>query len=340
MQLIRRIVVLPTLLLAICLAAPCLADEIVPVYPCRMLDTRNTTTGYLSPGTTLDFAVRAAPLSPAPGQGGQSGCSVPYNATGAVLHLVAIQPSGNGHVLMWPHGTPQPVASVLNVTALQTESTSTVALFAANGPAMDISVKNVGFSTYWVVDLVGYTVPSTATLVGHAIGTLSGGVLVVQTAGGISVKVFAPSSMPSFHDAWGAMIAEVVGSCVHIDGLWYPASSTVEYNTVEARGLPISVAGYCGPGESEDAPPSGRGATTTFQGAILTSQVIGSEAVVWEINGEVLPTVCTEPYIDPTECGSQPVTMTVCGTAHIATWVGGPHAAGPHLFINSLEACP
>lgn len=228
--------------------APAAADEIVPMYPCRLLDTRNTAVGYLPPGSVLNFAVRAAPTSPAPAQGGQAGCSVPYNATGAVLHLIAIQPSGNGHALMWPYGTPQPVASVLNVTVLQTESTATVALLGANGPAMDVSLRNIGFLTYWVVDLVAYTVPSTATLVGQAVGTLFGGtVLVIETVDGNTVKVFASDAHAGFKVSWLASLPDALDRCVHIDGKWLHGSSTIEYDTVEAKGLPIVVDGYCGP---------------------------------------------------------------------------------------------
>lgn len=234
--------------LVLCSPTAANADETVPMKPCRVMDTRLTGVGYLPPGSQLDFAVRTAPTAPGPTQGGQSGCGVPYNATAVSLHITAVQPSNNGHVHLWAFGDPQPTISVLNVTIALTENGATFAMMAANGPSMDLSIKNVGFSTYWVIDVTGYTVPSTATLVGQATGILFGNVLTVETAGGVTIKVFAPDSMPLFKASWTSTIPDVVGQCVHVDGLWFHATSTIEYNTVEARGLPIAVPGYCGPG--------------------------------------------------------------------------------------------
>lgn len=238
------------LLFVFCFLAPHFisADEIVPMVPCRVVDTRNTV-GYLPPGTQFDFSVRNAPSSPGPAQGGQAGCGIPYNSTAAVLNIIAVSPSNNGWANLWAFGSPIPLASVLNVTIAQTENVGTLAMLAPNGSAKDLSLRNAAFATYWVIDIVGYAVPSTATLVGQATGILFGNVLTVQVSSGLTVKAFAPDSMPSFKTSWTATLPSVVGKCVHVDGLWFNAATTLEYDTVEARGLPIAIEGYCGPGE-------------------------------------------------------------------------------------------
>lgn len=244
-------VMLKKLALVLCLLAaalPARADEMVPIQPCRVLDTRNTAVGYLAAGTVLDFAVRTAPAAPGPSQGGQSGCGIPYNATAVQLNIVAVQPNSAGHAILWPYGTAQPITSVLNVSALTTENTGTFGLLAPTGATKDLSFRPIGFATFVVVDITGYAVPSTATLVGQATGILFGTTLVVETAGGVSVKVFAPDSLPTFKASWLSAIGAAVDNCVHIDGLWHYATSTIEYNTVEARSLPLVMPGYCGPG--------------------------------------------------------------------------------------------
>lgn len=242
---------LATLLLSFVNPAVTLADEIITINPCRVVDTRNTSAGYLSPGTTLNFSVRTAPNNPGAPQGGESNCGVPYNSTSVVLSVVAVSPSSNGHANLWAFGQSMPLASILNVTTLETENVGTFGLLSSTGSSADLSLRNSGFSTYWVIDILGYTVPSTATLVGQAIGvTFSGTTLIVKTAGGLSVKVFAPDSMSTFKASWMSVIDDAVDNCVHIDGLWHHATSTIEYDTVEARSLPIVMAGYCGPDES------------------------------------------------------------------------------------------
>lgn len=236
---------------AIVSSMPATADEIVSIAPCRVVDTR-LVGGYLPPNTQFDFAVRNAPSPPGGSQGGEVGCGIPYNATAVVLAVTAVTPSNNGHAYLWGYGTAQPATSTINVTVSQTENTGTFAMMAPNGPTMDLSIKNSGFSTYWVIDVLGYAVPSTATLVGQAVGILFGNVLVVQTPDNHTVKVFVPTVYPGLRASFIASIPAVVGQCVHIDGDWFNASSTVEYDTISARLLPLAIQGYCGPGEPDE----------------------------------------------------------------------------------------
>jgi hypothetical protein len=71
----------------------------------------------LDPGVPRSFVVAGTERFEA--QGGKAGgCGVPLGpATAVVINLVAVSPSGNGHLRAWAHAYPSPappMASVLN----------------------------------------------------------------------------------------------------------------------------------------------------------------------------------------------------------------------------------
>lgn len=81
--------------------------------------------------------------------------------------------------------------------------------------------------------------------------------------------------------------------------------------------------------------------TKDFQGTVLEITAnLFPDAIVWKLAGERLPVVCFAPWINPNDCGVQPISDEVCGTAHLEHYAAGPYAAGPHLVVDSLEACP
>jgi len=226
-----------------------LAEEIVPLPPCRVLDTRNVSLGYRLAGTTMDFAVRNGPSSPGAAQGGEAGCGIPYNATAVFLNIVAIAPAGTGHALIWANGATQPTASALNVVSGETTNGAVLAALQPYGPATDLKLKNVLFNSYWVIDVMGYTEPSHAALVGQGVGTLYGTTLVIETLDGAQIRATVPDrpQLADFRDSWIASIAGGVGECVLVEGLWFDDGTTVSLDTFEARSLPIITEGYCGP---------------------------------------------------------------------------------------------
>ena len=150
----KRGILLAAALLA---AAPVIADEIIPIPPCRVVDTRNPPIGFQVQGSTIDFGVRNDPDSPGPGQGGQANCGIPYNATGVFLNIIAIGPTATGWANLWPHGATEPTSSVLNVVANETVNVATLARLLPYGPATDLKLKNLGFGTHWAIDILGYT---------------------------------------------------------------------------------------------------------------------------------------------------------------------------------------
>lgn len=230
--------------------SPLYADEFVPTSPCRIVDTRNTSALPILAGVRLDFKVRnyyasGNLVSPGSGQGGSSGCGIPTTATSVFLSVVAINPSANGHITLWAFGTTQPISSSMNVSAGETENNGLFGLIGTG--AYDLSLKAAFLAAHYVVDVSGYTIPSLATLVGQATGTLSGEVLVIRTAGDKDVKVYAPNSLSGFKQSWKFKIEDAVDRCTRIDGYWTDGNTSGEGGLFEARSLPFTAEGYCGP---------------------------------------------------------------------------------------------
>jgi hypothetical protein len=133
-----------------------------PVTPCRAFDTR-TAGGALGPGG-LPRSFVVAGTDGFEAQGGKAGgCGVPLGpATAVVLNLVAVDPSGMGHLRAWPaDGSPlvPPMASVLNfgnVSGLNALANGIVLPICAGPCASDLWIQAYGSSTHVVGDVLGY----------------------------------------------------------------------------------------------------------------------------------------------------------------------------------------
>lgn len=238
------------LLLACTYDSPAFADEFVPITPCRVLDTRNTQVNPIPAGTQFDFKVRnyyqsGFLVSPGLAQGGVGDCGIPTTATSVFLSVVPVNPSANGHITLWAHGTTQPTSSSMNVSAGETENDGFFGLIGTG--AYDLSLKAAFLAAHYVIDISGYTMPSLATLVGQATGVIGGDVLVIHTAGDKHVKVYAPSTLSGFKQSWKFKIGDAVDKCTHIDGYWTDGNTSGEEGLFEARSLPFTAEGYCGP---------------------------------------------------------------------------------------------
>ncbi len=83
------------------------ADQVVPVVPLRLLDTRSgvgAPAAKVVPGGTVELTVT----------GGTTG--VPADAAAVALNVTVTEADGNGFVTVWPCGSDRPLASNLNVT--------------------------------------------------------------------------------------------------------------------------------------------------------------------------------------------------------------------------------
>jgi hypothetical protein len=115
------------------------------VQPCRVFDTRFASPAtQLSPGVPRAFHVVGSASNFA-GQGGSAGgCSIPGYAGGApralavALNVVAVGPTGPGHLRAWPSDRGAPTASVLNYA-----SAAATGLNIANGIVLPLSQDGV-----------------------------------------------------------------------------------------------------------------------------------------------------------------------------------------------------
>lgn len=129
-------------------------SEIHPLStPCRILDTRNTSVGYLPGGQRLNFQIRSDGFGqPALSQGGQSSCQIPDTAEGVVFNLTAISPSATGHAVVWPFDVPQPLAAAMVFAVVENTSNLVSVRLAPFGSSQEVSLA-ASASAYWVVDV-------------------------------------------------------------------------------------------------------------------------------------------------------------------------------------------
>lgn len=142
-----------------------LGDEVnlvfMPITPCRIGDSRESSAGILQQNVARAYKNWAAP-----GQGGTSGCNasaspglVAGTPSALALTITATQAAREGHISLTPHGVTG-VSSVLNVPPGVNIANTTVVKSAGGGsgtydfditPAMPVHV---------VVDLLGFYAPS------------------------------------------------------------------------------------------------------------------------------------------------------------------------------------
>ena len=127
---------------------------------CRSVDTRNAG-GPLADGQTRTFQVGGDRVE-FPGQGtvNPTGCGIPARAAAVEVSLTAVSPTGTGFTRPGPAGGIA-AATFLNYTAVGgITNTGTIPL--SLGGATDLSVTNLGGSTGYIVDVLGYYEPPAA----------------------------------------------------------------------------------------------------------------------------------------------------------------------------------
>jgi hypothetical protein len=127
--------------------------SLIPVTPCRILDTRN------SPGSALELAPQG-PATSAPFSGtlavnvSGSSCGIPASAQAYVLNATVIPQTTLGYLTMWPNGTSQPLTSTLN--ALDGSIMSNMAIVSTNNGSINVFAPN---PTQLVLDIYAYLAP-------------------------------------------------------------------------------------------------------------------------------------------------------------------------------------
>jgi len=136
-----------------------------PVTPCRVFDTRSSTTGILVADTQRNFLVAGTDAGFATQGGNSGGCGIPFGpATSVIINFAAVAPTGNGTLRAWAVASPQPAAPL---AAVMNFSTNVWAL--GNGVAVpicdpaatscvagDLRLQADTGSVHVVGDVVGY----------------------------------------------------------------------------------------------------------------------------------------------------------------------------------------
>jgi hypothetical protein len=132
----------------------------VPVPPCRVVDSRIgfRMNGPLTPGAPQSVTFRG--VCGIPGLTDDGGSEV-NQATALALNVVAVSPSGVGHVTAWPANQPAPFASILNYSPGQSLANGVIVPMCdqelvAPCAAGDISFSSAVSPTHLVVDVTGY----------------------------------------------------------------------------------------------------------------------------------------------------------------------------------------
>jgi hypothetical protein len=135
-----------------------------PVTPCRVFDTRSSTTGILVGDTQRNFYVSGA--IGFTDQGGTSGgCGIPLGAaTAVIINFTAVTPTAGGFLRAWAVANPQPVAPFAaimtysqDIVVLTTGVTVPICDAAATSCAAgDLRLQANYGSVHVVGDVVGY----------------------------------------------------------------------------------------------------------------------------------------------------------------------------------------
>lgn len=128
----------------------------VPITPCRVVDTR--TTSAMISGSQRNYKVAGSGLG---GQGGAAGgCGIPETATAVEASVTSTAQSGAGYFRAWPMGEAEPNATFLNY-ARQQGVTNTGAIKVSTTSASELTVKNYGIRSHFVIDVQGYFISAT-----------------------------------------------------------------------------------------------------------------------------------------------------------------------------------
>ena len=137
------------------------ASALVPIVPCRLVDTRPATvvgsrSTALAGGETVEFAV----------WGVNGNCDIPVSATGISSNVTIDRPTSSSFLTVYPADAARPLTSNLNWTSSSapTPNQVTVGLSAAGS----LKVFNNTGSVDVIIDIVGYYVASAGGPAGPA----------------------------------------------------------------------------------------------------------------------------------------------------------------------------
>lgn len=110
------------------------------VPPCRAIDTRNASA--LQSGVATTFPLGGA-------------CGIPIWARAVAVNVTVLEPTGVGHVTLFPGGLPVPSTSTINFATGQTRANSAIATLSVNGLGAQATVAGNG-QVHLLLDVSGY----------------------------------------------------------------------------------------------------------------------------------------------------------------------------------------
>jgi lipoprotein-anchoring transpeptidase ErfK/SrfK len=121
----------------------------------RLIDTRSS--GPVAPGGTISVSVTGTAPLPAPG-----------TVVAAVLNVTVTAPAGPGYWTVWPHASPRPQASNINIDELQALSGNVTPNLVTVPVGADgrVDVFSSGGGNV-IVDMLGYYTPAASATVGR-----------------------------------------------------------------------------------------------------------------------------------------------------------------------------
>ncbi len=136
---------------------------LVPLAPCRIIDTRQISSGLMQASQTRHFLVAGTNGFLAQGGTG-GGCGIPDGgidplAPAVVVNFIAVSPQGSGHLTAWEFGQAVPDASVINyanVPGLNIANGVVIPIAGTSSSAFDISIVAAVSPTHVVADVTGY----------------------------------------------------------------------------------------------------------------------------------------------------------------------------------------
>lgn len=125
-----------------------------PLTPCRAVDTRAGTPDPLQNGVARNFAIAGS-------------CGIPVAATAVAFNFTVTQATGAGFLTVFPQGTTQPAASLLQFGPGQStivSNAATLALGSGNGGVTANATIPSGGTVHLIINVYGYYQPFSITI--------------------------------------------------------------------------------------------------------------------------------------------------------------------------------
>ena len=131
----------------------------IPVTPCRIVDTRNTSAGMIGASTERDFHVFGDSDTIGDQGGDAAGCLSPPSLgepLAAHINMVAVNPTGKGNLTAFPVGIGVNRGLSVNYNKIGTNLANAGTVQTVTGGGADITVASNYSSAHTAIDVLGY----------------------------------------------------------------------------------------------------------------------------------------------------------------------------------------